>query len=227
MQGLFVTGTDTEVGKTEVAAAIAHLLRGQKYRVVPRKPVASGCVSQADKTLMCEDTQALIEASGTDNNPDMVTPFAFEDAVAPDLAARRAGTPITITQLQDAVLRGVTADDFLLVEGAGGVYSPMAEDGLCADLAKRLKLPAVLVVRNRLGCINHALLALNVLQQEGIALHSVIVNDAAGESKLLMDNMEAIKKFSGAKIFQLSHFPEKRTRWPKLAGLLRNQGWQL
>ncbi len=226
MEGIFVTGTDTEVGKTLVASALAHLLVEQGRTVIPRKPIASGCFLESGQ-IVSADTQALMAASQTKDSIDTVTPYRFIDPLAPNLAARNAGKSITIDQLYHATMNGYQGDDFLLVEGAGGFYSPMAGDGLCADLAKRVGLKVVLVVNNRLGCINHTILSVNAIRLEGLELHSIIVNDVENNPKNLLDNQNLIEQYTDIKVFHLPHFAEKTTHWSVISQHLLSQNWQV
>ncbi len=224
MNGLYVTGSDTEVGKTEIAAAITHLLNEQGMRVRVRKPVASGC-TYLDGEWVCEDTNALYEANRQVDEKKIITPNAFADPIAPFLAARKVGRPLTIQQLYDACLAQVEKDDILIAEGAGGFYTPLAEDGLCADVAKKMDLKVVVVVLNRLGCINHAILTINAIASEGLTLHSVILNDADDNHKTMLDNSEAIKSYTGIQPYTMPFIKQTRTKWPLVAGHLQNQGW--
>lgn len=176
MKGLFITGTDTDVGKTYIACALARALTANNINVVPRKPVESGCQRQGHK-LIPADALALKQAAEYTGELDLVCPYRFEPAISPDRAAMLAKTPLTIEQLKVACLNEVHPDtDFLLVEGAGGFYSPMCSDGLNADLAQALDLPVILVAEDRLGCINQILLSLEAIIARGLSAEAIILN---------------------------------------------------
>ena len=158
MAGWFITGTDTEIGKTHVACGLLRLMAGRGLQVAGFKPVATGCATSADG-LCNADALALREA-GTVNVPyEILNPYAFVPPIAPHLAAREAGVAIR----PDPIVRAYAAlnarADAVVVEGAGGWRVPLGDDWDMADLAALLDLPVILVVGMRLGCINHALLS--------------------------------------------------------------------
>ena len=153
-RGLFVTGTDTGVGKTRVAVALIHMLRAQGLRVAAMKPVSAG---NAPGELN-EDVMALRQAANVMADVRDVNPYAFEPAIAPHIAAEQAGVRIDLEMIVAAYARLATVADVVVVEGAGGWRVPLNEHEDMADLAQRLGLPVVLVVGLRLGCLNHALL---------------------------------------------------------------------
>jgi len=153
-RGLFVTGTDTGVGKTRVAVALIHALRAQGLRVAAMKPVAAGSATGA----LNEDVVALIQATNVEAAVRDVNPYAFERPIAPHLAAQLAGVRIELSVIVEAYSRLAAAADVVVVEGAGGWRVPLNEREDMADLAQALGLPIVLVVGLRLGCLNHALL---------------------------------------------------------------------
>ena len=168
-QGYFVTGTDTGVGKTRVAAGLIAALRQQGQRVAGMKPVASGCVMTPDG-LRNEDALALCEASGLAVPYDWVNPYAFAPPIAPHIAARDAGQPIRFDVLVEALGRLQTQAECVVVEGVGGWRVPLGPDGDVADLAVHLGLPVVLVVGLRLGCLNHAALTVADMRRSGLPL---------------------------------------------------------
>jgi len=174
--GFFITGTDTDVGKTFVAANIARHWVNTGTQVIVRKPIASGCIRQADGSLYSEDAHHLKAGACSAEPIDTICPHQFEPAVSPHLALQQAGCELSITQLLSCCQLPLTKRQCLIVEGAGGWMSPLASDGLNQDFARRLQLPVILVVANRLGCINHALLSALAIQAAGLRLHAVIVN---------------------------------------------------
>ncbi len=153
-RGLFVTGTDTGVGKTRVAVALIHALRAQGLRVAAMKPVSAGSAPGE----LNEDVAALLQAANVAADLRDVNPYAFAEPVAPHIAAQQAGVRIELDVIAAAYSRLAAAANVVVVEGAGGWCVPLNERDDMADLAQRLGLPVVLVVGLRLGCLNHALL---------------------------------------------------------------------
>lgn len=174
-KGLFVTGTGTEVGKTYVTSLIAKGLYEAGVRVGVYKPVASGCIWRGDK-LFSEDAEKLWLAAGKPKTLDQVTPQRFAAALAPNVAAREEGKEVDA----DLLRRGLSSwsdSDFVLVEGVGGLLSPISEDELVAVLAVDIDLPLLVVVDNRLGCINQTLLTLNAAEKYGLDVSGIVLND--------------------------------------------------
>ena len=172
---LFVTGTDTGVGKTYVACQLAAAARAAGQRVGVFKPVASGS-EMTPAGLRNEDALALIAASGCVAPYAEVNPYCFAPPVSPHIAAREAGVRIELARLQSAAHRRALDTDLLLVEGAGGWLAPIDDGQTMEDLALALRLPVVLVVGLRLGCLNHALLTARAVTASGLALAGWIGN---------------------------------------------------
>ncbi|SFR64282.1 dethiobiotin synthase [Thiomicrospira sp. ALE5] len=210
MNGFFITGTDTEVGKTWVSAALIKGLAQQDFHIIARKPVASGCVWQQNQ-LVSEDAQMLHQAlaqSGQTPPPmQHICHYLFEPPISPARAIRQSTDPqlnrLRLGDLQQACLSNIPDADNrptsrLVVEGAGGFLSPLAPDGLNADLAQMLGLPIILVVGNRLGCLNHALLSLTAIAHRNLALHAILLNDTQPQADPdnLADLTELVKHHS-------------------------------
>ena len=153
-RGLFVTGTDTGVGKTRVAVALIHALRARGLGVAVMKPVSAGSAPGE----LNEDVIALMQAANVDADVHDVNPYAFAEAIAPHIAAESLGVRIELDVIAEAYARLAAIADIVVVEGAGGWRVPLNEHEDMADLALRLGLPVALVVGLRLGCLNHALL---------------------------------------------------------------------
>lgn len=155
-QGLFVTGTDTNVGKTFVACMIARDLVAQGRRVGVYKPAASGC-RRDGRALVSEDALALWQAAGRPGSLEEVCPQCFEAPLAPHLAAKLEGRQLDRDKLRQGFDVWRASSDFVLVEGAGGLMSPLGEGEYVADLAHELRLPLLVVAHNRLGVINQVM----------------------------------------------------------------------
>ena len=194
MKGLFITASDTGVGKTRIACQLLRAAAGRGLSVRARKPVESGCQVE-DGRLIAADAAALAEAAGAVEPDLVVTPLRFTEALAPDQAARAAGQGLLLDALEQAARKAVEPGDFVVVEGAGGFYSPLAEDGLNADLAQRLGLPLVIVVGDRLGAINQALLTLAAAEHEGLEVRALVLNES-GPGESLPGNAEALRRHS-------------------------------
>lgn len=191
--GFFITGTDTDAGKTYATGCIGLTLLHAGIDVRPRKPIASGCILQADGSLLSEDALFIQQACSPLETLQTICPYTYEPAISPQRALKQVNANITI---QDLTAACKTPDDsFALIEGAGGFYSPLAIDGLNVDLAQALNYPVVLVVGNKLGCINHALLTLEAIQSASLSVHSVIVNDTSrfADSDNFYDIQEYLK----------------------------------
>ncbi len=173
--GLFVTGTDTEVGKTVVAAGLILALRARGLRVQGMKPIASGC-QRTEHGLRNDDALTLGAVSSAPRPYALINPYAYEPAIAPHLAAAQAGRPIRLETVEAAFRELAVDADLVVVEGAGGWRVPLDDRYTMADLAARLGLPVVLVVGIRLGCINHALLSAEALLRDGRPLAGWVAN---------------------------------------------------
>jgi dethiobiotin synthetase len=141
MQGVFITGTGTEVGKTFVAVEIARQLTQRKVTVIPKKPIESGCIRQGDE-LIPQDALALKNAANYSGSLSDVCPYRFEPPISPVRAAHLANKVLTTEQLFSICLQG-SEDGFLLIEGAGGFYSPLSENGVNSDISVALQSPVL------------------------------------------------------------------------------------
>jgi dethiobiotin synthetase len=176
LRGLFVTGTDTGVGKTWVAAAIARALcqQGRAVRVV--KPVATGAAWTGQRWLS-DDTRLLAEAAA-ETDLEAVTPWTLAAPAAPPVAARLAGVGLVLEDIVAAVRRrGGGREVGVIVEGVGGLLCPLTEEATVADLVGQLGLPVVVVARRSLGTLNHTLLTVEVARGRGLDVRGVVVNE--------------------------------------------------
>ncbi len=173
--GVFVTGTDTDCGKTVVACGLVAALRATGRRVGVMKPVAAGA-EETPQGLRNRDALDLIAASGCDLPYEVVNPCVYAPPIAPHLAAAQAGESIRFAPLLDAYGRIRAVSDVVVVEGAGGWRVPLGPEGDMAELAAALGLPVLLVVGLRLGCLNHALLTAESVARAGRRLAGWVGN---------------------------------------------------
>jgi dethiobiotin synthetase len=173
--GLFITATDTGVGKTVIAAAIANWFHRRGRRVGVCKIAATGCVHRREG-LVSEDAEYLAHWADSDFPPDVICPIRYAEPLAPAVAADRAGVPLDWSLLQSSLNTLASASDVLIVEGVGGVMVPMDDRHTVLDVARWLALPAVVVARPGLGTINHTLLTVNTLRSAGITVAGVVIN---------------------------------------------------
>jgi dethiobiotin synthetase len=173
--GYFITGTDTEIGKTWISLGLMARIQAHGLMVAGMKPVASGC-DLTDKGLRNGDACQLREQSS--HNPDytLVNPYAFTPPVAPHIAAELAGITINIDAIIEAYLGLQSKVDRVIVEGVGGWRVPINNEQSLTDLVRALGLPVILVVGLRLGCINHALLSAEAIVADGVELHGWVAN---------------------------------------------------
>jgi dethiobiotin synthetase len=176
--GLFVTATDTGVGKTYLTALIVRSLREIGVRVGAYKPVCSGADLAADGTVFWADVRTLAEAIGDDFEQIRVCPLRFKAPLAPPVAARLEGAVIDFERLREGAAWWQGCVDVLLVEGVGGLLCPLTERETIADLAVALAYPLLVVARAGLGTINHTLLTVEAAQRRGLRVVGVILNEA-------------------------------------------------
>ena len=190
---LFVTGTDTGVGKTLVSAALLHALARRHARVVGMKPVAAGLVQNRDGWVS-EDVQMLRAASTVNVPPELDNPVALLEPVSPHLAAALAGRQVNVAQLLAAQRALLALADVVLVEGAGGWRVPLNDKETLADLARAMAAPVVLVVGLRLGCLNHALLTAEAIRADGLTLAGWVANSVDPDMLCRNENVESLRK---------------------------------
>ncbi|MEW6692384.1 MAG: dethiobiotin synthase [Pseudomonadota bacterium] len=201
--GLFITATDTGAGKTFVAACLVEALTAQGCKVAVRKPAESGC-PEIDGRLVPQDAEALRRAAGGWEALEAVCPYPLREPLSPPRAARRMKRKLFLDELAAACAMPEDAD-LRVVEGAGGLFAPLAEDALNADLAAALDLPVLLVVPDRLGAINQALLGIHAITHYGLKLAGVVLNQLEPERPRGMDNLADLRLWTGAPLFTLPY----------------------
>jgi dethiobiotin synthetase len=192
-QGFFITGTDTECGKSEITLALMHLLQARGHRVLGMKPVASGAEPTKDG-LRNEDARRIQQQGSADVPYELVNPYAFGPPIAPHIAARQAGESIRFQLLRKNLQALSDQADFVLVEGVGGWKVPLGPDGDVSDLAAHLGLPVILVVGMKLGCINHALLTADAIVADGSSLAGWVANQIDPGMLEMESNLETLRE---------------------------------
>jgi len=193
VKGYFVTGTDTEVGKTLVSGALILKLRTAGVKALGFKPVAAGCYQNAEGTRLNEDVETLRIASNLERDKLDLCPYLLDMAAAPHLAAEKQQLHLNLETITKSYQEVCKHSDLVIVEGAGGFLIPLnAQEGL-NDLAQNLDLPIIIVVGMRLGCINHALLTYEAIQSRYLKIAGWIANTLSTEMPLLEENIQTLK----------------------------------
>lgn len=196
-QAIFITGTDTGVGKTFFACALARYLKSYGYRVGVMKPAETGCEPR-DGELFAEDAWRLKQAADCAAPIEKICPYRLAEPLAPSIAAERAGVNIDIDRLLANLDELKAAHDITLVEGAGGLMVPLLPSYTFADFARVAKLPVIVVAANKLGAINHLLLTLEHASCKGLTLLGYVLNQLSQEPSLAADtNREVLLGLTG------------------------------
>ena len=211
-QAYFLTGTDTEVGKTFTACALLYAARRQGFSTLGMKPVAAG----VDERGLNEDVEQLIAASSVKAPRDLVNPCCFAAPIAPHIAANEEERMIDIDRLLAAFDQLAPQADFIIVEGVGGFRVPLDETVDTADLAQAFDLPVILVVGLRLGCLNHALLTAEAIRARGLGLAGWIANRIDPAMERWQENIAALESRLATPL--LGVLPWSETPDPRLAG---------
>ena len=192
MFSVYVTGTDTGIGKTLASCTLLHALRAHGLRAAGMKPVASGC-ERIDGEWRNADALALQAAGEPGIAYADINPFALEHPLAPELAARDAGIDVALPPILDAHARLAARADALIVEGVGGWAAPLSASLMQADLVRALRLPVLLVVGLRLGCLNHALLSARAIAADGVHLAGWIASHVDPAMERVDDNLAMLR----------------------------------
>jgi dethiobiotin synthetase len=206
-KGIFVTGTDTGVGKTLVTGGIAALLRESGIDVGVMKPAESGC-RRENGILIPEDAIFLKEMSGCQDDLKLINPYALEHPLAPGLAAEVEGVDIRLEVIREAYFTLMSRHEVVLVEGAGGMLVPLTSNLLVIDLVKKLGgIPVLVVTRAHLGTINHTLLTLYYIRREGMEVLGVVMNRTCPENGLAESlNSQALQQWGQSPLMGDVHF---------------------
>ena len=192
-QVYFITGTDTEIGKTHATCALLATADARGLRAAALKPVAAGTDSNGHN----DDVVRLMAAANVVLPVTTVNPWLLQEPLSPHIAARRAGMEITIPPIIECFHAACEQTDLLLVEGVGGLYAPLSDTLSQPDLIRELDIPVILVVGLRLGCLNHALLTAAALRQEGLDLAGWIGNLVDPAFQAQDENIRTLKQRLG------------------------------
>jgi dethiobiotin synthetase len=173
---IFITGTDTEVGKTVVAGGLAAALRGRGVDVGVMKPAVTGCQARRGRRRS-EDVDFLMKASGCDDDPAAVCPYMLRDPLAPEVAAAREKARIDVRVIVNAFKKLKKSHEVLIVEGAGGLFVPIKKNYFMIDLIASMGSPIIIVARPGLGTINHTLLSCDAARTRNIGVAGIIINN--------------------------------------------------
>lgn len=193
MNGFFITGTDTGVGKTLVSAGLIHKLVASGWRVAGMKPVATGCKWKGG-VLRSEDADLLIAEANVKAPYDWVNPYAYEPPIAPNIAAKQLRSYISLAHIADCKARLLQMADMVVVEGVGGFRVPLNDDQDAAHMALMLGLPVILVVGLRLGCLNHALMSAEAIQMRGLKLSGWVGNRIDPGMTHMEPNLDTLRR---------------------------------
>ncbi len=213
--GLFITGTDTEIGKTYIASMIAAALHAAGKQVGVYKPVASGCPVGEDGALVAEDAVSLWNAAGQPATLDRVCPQKFKAPLAPPVAAAEEGKTVDFAAAVAGAAWWRDKCEVLIVEGVGGLMAPMAAEEYVADLADELGYPLIVVSANRLGVINHTLQTVITAAtfRDGLEVAGIVLNDAAPASdESAATNLQQLKTHCIPPV--LTHVRHSQTAFP-------------
>ena len=212
-RGVFVTGTDTGVGKTLACCTLLHALAARGVAAMPMKPIAAGAVER-DGRWINEDTALLLAAAGRDAAmAAAVTPILLREPMAPHIAAQREGVSMSLRGITRAFDALAASGDFMVVEGVGGFRVPLDDQNDTVHLARLIGLPVVMVVGLRLGCLNHALLTAQAVEAAGLELAGWIANAIDPEMAARAENVAALASRLGAPLLgELPYAPGAHAR---------------
>jgi dethiobiotin synthetase len=216
MNGMFITGTDTGIGKTLVTAILLRQLIETGREARPMKPVQSGCV-EIDGRRVAPDLEFALQFAGLqlpNAEKDILCPYKFLLAASPHLAAEQEGTMVDWQRLLELPHHPAFADQCLLVEGAGGLYVPIDRNHTMLDLIVAYELPVLLVARAGLGTLNHSMLSVDALRARGCTLAAIILKDTTGrdDPEVVRDNRETLSQLASVPVLgPLPHIPALNT----------------
>jgi dethiobiotin synthetase len=220
----FVTGTDTDVGKTQIAVGLLHLANSQGLSTIGLKPVAAGC-EKTEQGLRNQDALLLQAVSSVKLPYEQINPVALIDPVSPHIAAQQEKRVLSADRLAGFCRGSFRMADFTLVEGAGGWRVPINPSETMADLVQALQTPVILVVGMRLGCLNHALLTVEAIRQDGLPMVAWVANCLDVNMRATDENIQTLQQRIPAPCLGVVPFmnqptPEKFAEYLSLSGLM-------
>ncbi len=219
-RGWFITATDTGVGKTFIAGALAWLVRQQGKQPGVFKPIATGCRHDPRLGLVSEDAEFLAHCAEARETLETITPVRYAGELAPMAAARREHRPIDWSAIDESFKRIREANDWPIVEGIGGLLVPIDERNSVADLARRFDLPLVIVARPGLGTLNHTLLTVEAARSRGLAIATIVINGYEPNTGTLAEetNPVTLSELTGLRIpLIVPHDPAVNLRQGRLS----------
>lgn len=196
MTSIFITGTDTDVGKTYVSVALLNQLNAAGYQTFGVKPIASGCEMDSNGQLINSDALALLEAASIKQSYATVNPIALSEAIAPHIAATHAGIQLSLDKMVNHIKQSTQANaDFNLIEGAGGWCVPLNQTELVSDVIASLRLPVILVVGMKLGCLNHAILTCHHILAKKCSLLGWVANCVDPAAIAVDENIQTLRSW--------------------------------
>ena len=226
--GVFVTGTDTDCGKTLIAGGIARALLKKRFNVGVMKPVATWGdprrVPGAGTRWISDDALHLRQAAATSDSLDLINPICFKAAMAPWPAARLEKRTIDINRVMAAFRELQRRHDFVVAEGVGGLMVPVKRDLFIRDLIQRMHLPALVVARPDLGMLNHTLLTVAALKTAGIPLAGIVINNFTGKTRAEQTNPNVLRRILDRRIIVVPHNPRFVSDFDALARHLVKAG---
>ena len=196
-KGFFITGTDTDIGKTYISKVLADSI-SKRHQVTYMKPIQTGCVRNAEGKLSAPDFDYVMSGSSVMTGPyDTHVPYRFEPACSPHLAATLASETISLEYIRDCLHNLDSYEGITLVEGAGGVLVPLSQNMYTVDLIQHLQLPVILVTSPHLGTLNHTFLSIKELHAAGLTLAGVVLNNCRNvpENFIYQDNRRMIRDY--------------------------------
>ena len=200
-KNIFISGTNTEVGKTFITLNIIKLLEFKGIRVNPYKPVETGCKEKLSE-LIPHDSMLFYKAINKRIDLNQINPYRFVEPISPATAIKRSRRKIYIQNYSEK-LKDLPYGDITLIEGAGGLCSPLASDGYNIDFIKKINAPTILVAKDEIGVINNVILSINMLTKYKIKLIAIVLNRKANSQPLGMDNYKEIKSLCKTPLIQI------------------------
>lgn len=207
---IFITGTNTEVGKTFITKNLIERIQLKGYSVSPYKPVETGCIKKS-LTLIPNDSMIYFRAINKRIALDQINPYRFLEPISPAAAIKRSKRKVTINDYLSK-LKDLPNSDLTIIEGAGGLCSPLAPDGYNIDLIRKAKVSTVLVAKDEIGVINNVILSLSMLQKYKIKVLAIVLNRKVSSQPDGMNNYQEIKSLTKVPLIQILNKKEDNDR---------------